>query len=269
MHACCCSGWGRPLSPRSSRWRRGSGVAGLVRACPPPGGGTRSSSCARPSGVRVFADMGLDAVGASPSTTPRIASSCRPTIGSCPPACWPGPVRQRSLRASPAVPGTCEREWAIINGERETAITVHVMAPGLDAGNILHQQRVPIGPDDTVGDLYEKLNEVQRQVLGDVVARHLDGYEGAPRTSRRHLRLHRVPDDGRSTGRRRRSRSTRSSARSPRRIPAPTRTRGPAPRRVRAAPLQRGTSLRRSRPRAGCRELVTDGHVDVLTATGC
>jgi methionyl-tRNA formyltransferase len=97
----------------------------------------------------------------------------------------------------PQYRGRANVNWAIINGERETAITVHVMAPGLDAGNVLHQQRVPIGPDDTVGDLYERLNEVQRQVLGDVVARHLDGYEGAPQDeSGATYGCTRVPDDG-------------------------------------------------------------------------
>src|SRR4051794_26620358 len=58
----------------------------------------------------------------------------------------------------PEYRGRANVNWAVLNGEPETAITVHVLAPGLDAGNILCQQRVPIGPDDTVGDLYAKLN---------------------------------------------------------------------------------------------------------------
>jgi methionyl-tRNA formyltransferase len=97
----------------------------------------------------------------------------------------------------PRYRGRANVNWAVINSEPETAITIHVIAPGLDAGNVLYQQRVPIGPDDTVGDLYEKLNEVQRQVLGETVERHLDGYEGEPQDeAAATYGCTRVPEDG-------------------------------------------------------------------------
>jgi methionyl-tRNA formyltransferase len=97
----------------------------------------------------------------------------------------------------PEYRGRANVNWAIINGETETAITIHVIAPGLDAGNILYQQRVPIGPDDTVGDLYTKLNKVQRQVLGETVARYISGYEGEPQDEKAATYgCARVPDDG-------------------------------------------------------------------------
>ena len=97
----------------------------------------------------------------------------------------------------PEYRGRANVNWAIINGEPETAVTIHVMAPGLDAGNVLYQQRVPIGPDDTVGDLYTKLNEVQRQVLGETVARYISGYEGQPQVeTAASYGCTRVPEDG-------------------------------------------------------------------------
>jgi methionyl-tRNA formyltransferase len=87
--------------------------------------------------------------------------------------------------------------WAIINGEPEAAVTIHVMAPGLDAGNVLYQQRVPIGPDDTVGDLYTKLNDVQRRALSETVARYISGYEGEPQVeTAATYGCTRVPEDG-------------------------------------------------------------------------
>lgn len=76
--------------------------------------------------------------------------------------------------------GRANVNWAIVNGDPETAITVHSMAPGLDAGGILHQEAVPIGPRDTVTDLYDRLNARQRAVLADAVARRLTGDEGDP-----------------------------------------------------------------------------------------
>jgi methionyl-tRNA formyltransferase len=99
--------------------------------------------------------------------------------------------------ALPEYRGRANVNWAIINGEPETAITIHVMAAGLDAGNILYQQKVPIGPDDTVGDLYTKLNEIQRQVLGETVARYISGYEGEPQNdTAATYGCTRVPADG-------------------------------------------------------------------------
>ncbi|GAA4949202.1 hypothetical protein GCM10023205_06930 [Yinghuangia aomiensis] len=76
--------------------------------------------------------------------------------------------------------GRANVNWAIVNGDPETAITVHSMAPGLDAGGILYQEPVPIGPRDTVTDLYDRLNARQRAVLADAVARRLSGDEGDP-----------------------------------------------------------------------------------------
>jgi methionyl-tRNA formyltransferase len=97
----------------------------------------------------------------------------------------------------PEYRGRANVNWAIINGEAETAITIHVMAPGLDAGNIIYQKRAPIGPDDTVGDLYAILNELQRQVLGETVARYISGYDGEPQDEANATYVcTRVPEDG-------------------------------------------------------------------------
>jgi methionyl-tRNA formyltransferase len=80
----------------------------------------------------------------------------------------------------PRYRGRATVNWAIINGEPATAITIHVLSPGLDAGNILFQRPVPIEPGDNVGTLYGKLNDLQRRHLGEVVRRHLDGDPGTP-----------------------------------------------------------------------------------------
>jgi len=99
--------------------------------------------------------------------------------------------------ALPKYRGRANVNWAIINGEPETAITVHVIAPGLDSGNILFQHAVAIGPDDTVADVYNTLNEIQRKVLGDTVARYLDGYAGVRQDeSESTYGCSRVPADG-------------------------------------------------------------------------
>src|SRR5262249_11448101 len=63
----------------------------------------------------------------------------------------------------PRYRGRANVNWAIINGEKQTGVSIHVLEPGLDAGNILFQQAVDIGPADTVTTLYEKLNAIQRE----------------------------------------------------------------------------------------------------------
>jgi methionyl-tRNA formyltransferase len=97
----------------------------------------------------------------------------------------------------PEYRGRANVNWAIINGERDAGISIHVLAAGLDAGNILYQQRVPIGPADTVTDLYERLNAIQARVLGETVKKYIAGYEGAAQdNSAATYGCGRVPEDG-------------------------------------------------------------------------
>jgi methionyl-tRNA formyltransferase len=97
----------------------------------------------------------------------------------------------------PKYRGRANVNWAIINGESSVGISIHEMAPGLDAGNILFQAEIPIGEDDTVGDLYERLNGIQRGALADAVLRFLDGDVGQPQDeSRATYCCTRLPDDG-------------------------------------------------------------------------
>jgi methionyl-tRNA formyltransferase len=47
--------------------------------------------------------------------------------------------------------------WAVLHGERETGVTLHEMVAKPDAGRIVSQFRVPILPDDTALDVFNKL----------------------------------------------------------------------------------------------------------------
>ena len=50
--------------------------------------------------------------------------------------------------------GASAINWAIIQGDAETGVTVFWPDKGIDTGPILLQKRAPIGPDDTTGSLY-------------------------------------------------------------------------------------------------------------------
>lgn len=93
--------------------------------------------------------------------------------------------------------GRATVNWAIIQRRPATAISIHVLVAELDAGPILFQAPVPIGEDDTVGDVYTRLNAMQRRHLGAVVERHLDGDPGLPQDEAHATYLcTRIPADG-------------------------------------------------------------------------
>ncbi|HEU0300248.1 MAG TPA: formyltransferase family protein, partial [Longimicrobium sp.] len=56
----------------------------------------------------------------------------------------------------PRYAGFAPLNWAILNGETETGVTVHWMNEHFDLGDILLQERVPIGPDETVTEVFRR-----------------------------------------------------------------------------------------------------------------
>ncbi len=59
----------------------------------------------------------------------------------------------------PKYRGRVPVNWAVIRGETETGATLHYMVEKPDAGDIVGQQAVPIGPDDTAFDVFGKVTE--------------------------------------------------------------------------------------------------------------
>lgn len=46
--------------------------------------------------------------------------------------------------------------WALINGESEVGVTAHLMDDELDAGDIVRQEAIAVGPTDTATDLFHR-----------------------------------------------------------------------------------------------------------------
>ncbi len=65
----------------------------------------------------------------------------------------------------PKYRGAAPIQWAIINGETETGVTIFQLSPRVDAGDILIQQKVAIGGDETAGELYERLKVKGAELL--------------------------------------------------------------------------------------------------------
>lgn len=57
----------------------------------------------------------------------------------------------------PEYRGRSSINWAIINGERETGVTVHYIDAKVDTGDIIAQERVPIRTDDGVADVLRRM----------------------------------------------------------------------------------------------------------------
>jgi methionyl-tRNA formyltransferase len=57
----------------------------------------------------------------------------------------------------PKFRGHAPVNWAVLHGARETGATLHVMAAKPDAGDIVDQTAVPILPDDTAREVFDKV----------------------------------------------------------------------------------------------------------------
>ena len=65
----------------------------------------------------------------------------------------------------PKYRGPAPIHWAIINGEKETGVTIILMDEGLDTGDILLSSKVEIFPDDTSGTLHDRLSTLGADLL--------------------------------------------------------------------------------------------------------
>ena len=75
----------------------------------------------------------------------------------------------------PKYRGAAPIHWAILNGEKETGVTIMHMALALDAGDIIRQRATPIDPDETVEDLHDRLARLGAELLVETVAQLADG----------------------------------------------------------------------------------------------
>ncbi len=65
--------------------------------------------------------------------------------------------------------------WALLNDEKEVGVTAHMMDDTLDAGDIVLQRPVPVGPRDTTAVLFEKTLELFGPITVDGLAEIASG----------------------------------------------------------------------------------------------
>ncbi|MBX9899832.1 MAG: formyltransferase [Burkholderiaceae bacterium] len=75
----------------------------------------------------------------------------------------------------PKYRGRVPVNWAVLHGETETGVTLHQMVEKPDAGKILEQRMVPILPDDTAFDVFNKLTVAAEQALWHALPQLING----------------------------------------------------------------------------------------------
>ncbi|HYE86609.1 MAG TPA: methionyl-tRNA formyltransferase [Vicinamibacterales bacterium] len=88
--------------------------------------------------------------------------------------------------------------WAIINGERETGVTLFHLVDRVDAGDIVDQRRIAIGADETIADVVPRSTDAAVSLIVEHAPALLDGT--APRRAQAEFDAtvmpQRRPEDG-------------------------------------------------------------------------
>jgi methionyl-tRNA formyltransferase len=81
------------------------------------------------------------------------------------------PKRAINVHASllPKYRGAAPINWAIINGETQTGVSIITLAAKMDAGQILGQSQIDIEPDETAGHLHDRLAQAAAPLLLDTL----------------------------------------------------------------------------------------------------
>lgn len=76
-----------------------------------------------------------------------------------------------NLHASllPKYRGAAPIHWAVMNGETTTGCSVFFLDERVDTGAVIRQKEIAIGPNDTTGDVYNRLKEIGAAVLTEAV----------------------------------------------------------------------------------------------------
>lgn len=75
----------------------------------------------------------------------------------------------------PQYRGAAPINWAIIHGEKETGVTTFKLKHEIDTGDILLQESLPIGENETAGEVHDRMKETGGRLLVDTVKGLADG----------------------------------------------------------------------------------------------
>ena len=86
----------------------------------------------------------------------------------------------------PQYRGSAPYQWAVLDGLKETGVTAQHMALKMDAGDVIDVEKTPIGPDETAGELLDRLAVLGAGLLSRTLSRFEKGRpEGTPQDESR------------------------------------------------------------------------------------
>lgn len=110
---------------------------------------------------------------------------------------WTIPSRGTiNLHASllPDYRGAAPINWALINGEKRTGVTTFFIKHEIDTGDVIAREQVEIGPDETAGELHDRLMMVGAALLSRTVVELLsDHVVRTPQVATAGAALHHAP----------------------------------------------------------------------------
>ena len=69
----------------------------------------------------------------------------------------------------PKYRGSAPVQWAVLNGDAETGVSIMQMDEGLDTGDVLACEKIVIDPEETSGELFDRVTAVGARVLCETV----------------------------------------------------------------------------------------------------
>jgi methionyl-tRNA formyltransferase len=149
-------------------------VAAVVTAPDKPGG----RQGVQQSAVKLFAlENGLSILQPAKLKDPEFVDALRAlkadlqvvvAFRMLPEAVWSmPPMGTMNLHGSllPKYRGAAPINWAIICGEKETGVTTFLLQHEIDTGDLLYQERIPIGENDTAGEVHDRMMQVGASLL--------------------------------------------------------------------------------------------------------
>ena len=71
--------------------------------------------------------------------------------------------------------GSAPYQWAVLDGCKETGVTAMYLCREMDAGDIIEIAKTPIGPDETAGELLDRLAQLGADLLSKTMSRMREG----------------------------------------------------------------------------------------------
>jgi len=71
----------------------------------------------------------------------------------------------------PKYRGAAPIQYAVINGDKETGVTIMKTEAGIDSGDILAVKRTAVGENETAGELFDRLSELGAEILVETLDR--------------------------------------------------------------------------------------------------